>query len=125
MKIYNVLHLSLLELYISNRRPQRIGPLLPEPVVSEAVTRYEIKMILDSSKHNGKLGYWVYWTGYPIEARSWMRASDLPDNDPLVIDFIRSNLISLDEEEFVENEVLPMLCHGHLLYIKENKWTRT
>ena len=87
MKIHNVFHVSLLEIYIPNQYDQRTQPPPPPPIVSDGVEKYFVEHILDSRLHYGKLDYFVHWTGYPIEARSWMWASDLSDDDPLVIDF--------------------------------------
>ena len=87
MRIHPVFHVSLLEKYIANRHPQRDAPPPPDPVIVDDVQRYFVERILDSRLTRGRLDYFVHWQGYPIEDRTWMWASDLPDDDSLVIQF--------------------------------------
>ena len=87
MQIHNVFHVSLLEKYIPNRHPQRSIDAPPDPIVTNGTDRYVVEEILDSRLNHGKLDYWVHWQGYPTEARTWMWASDLTDDNPLVVNF--------------------------------------
>lgn len=92
MKIHPVFHVSLLEEYHPNQLPSRDVEEPPEPEVLEDGTMvYTVEKILDS-KYSGQganrhLQYFVHWQGYPIADRSWIIASDIKANHPLVLDF--------------------------------------
>jgi len=66
MRIHNTFHISLLELYhhdkFSCQRAQ-----LPPPIIIEGEPVYELKQIIDSRLHYGKLQYQAKWTRYPPE----------------------------------------------------------
>lgn len=92
MKIHPVFHVSLLEKYHPNTLPGRDTPQPPDPVIrDDGRVAYVVESILDSDlKGRGRsrnLEYFVHWQGYPESDRSWILASDLPDDDPLVIHF--------------------------------------
>jgi hypothetical protein len=92
MKIHNVFHVSLLEEYHANPYPARVIQEPPPPVVDEDGAEYFIiERILDSRIPNRgalrNLEYFVHWEGYPVSDRSWIPASELKDDDPLVEDF--------------------------------------
>jgi transposase InsO family protein len=88
MQVHPTFHVSLLEKYIPNTHPARqIEPPAPPVVAPNGQLAYEVEQILDSRMHHGRLDYFVHWKGYPVEERTWMWATDLPDEAEQVIDF--------------------------------------
>jgi transposase InsO family protein len=88
MKIHPTFHVSLLESYIPNTLPSRQPLSAPDPeVLPTGEEAYEVEKILDSRIRYRKLMYFVHWTGYPVEERSWTPATDFHDDDSLVVDF--------------------------------------
>lgn len=88
MEIHPVFHVSLLEKFVPNRHPQRTVAPPPDPTVTAGGEElYTVERILDSRWQRDSLQYFVHWEGYPIEERTWAHASDLSDQDPLVIAF--------------------------------------
>jgi len=66
IRIHNRFHISLLELYHHNKFPsQRTQPR--PPIIIEREPEYELKEIIDSHLHYGKLLYRAKWTSYPHE----------------------------------------------------------
>jgi len=66
MRIHNIFHIALLELYHDDGFPsQRRQP--PPPIIVEGEPEYELEEIIDSRLHYGKLQYRAKWTGYPPE----------------------------------------------------------
>jgi len=56
MRIHNIFHISLLELYHNNMLPsQRTQP--PAPILIAGEPEYELELIIDSRLHYGKLQY--------------------------------------------------------------------
>lgn len=92
MRIHPTFHVSLLEKYKPNRHPQREVSEPPAPVINEDGTSRRVhETILDSSRHNDRLQYFVHWMGEPISQRSWIPVSDIPVDDPEVIKFHADN----------------------------------
>ncbi len=56
--------------------PSRVPPL---PLILEDGAIYEVKEILDSRRHGGRLEYLVDWEGYGPEERSWVPRDDILD----------------------------------------------
>ena len=71
-RIHNVFHISLLEKY----KVPRIPSPLPSSPTLQADTLYEIAAFLDSRLRNGKVEYYVDWSGYGPEDRTWMVLDD-------------------------------------------------
>ena len=61
MKIHNVFYVSLLEPYTKTNDSDVPAP---PPIVVKEEDEYEVKEILDSQIHRGKLQYFVKWLGY-------------------------------------------------------------
>ena len=62
MRIHNTFHISLLELYHDDKlSSQRTQP--PPPIIIEGEPEYELKQIIDSRQHYGKLQYPAKWSG--------------------------------------------------------------
>jgi hypothetical protein len=96
MRIHPVFHVSLLEPYHPNTLPDRGMPAPPDPIIREdGQLAHIVEAILDSDYkgrgRNRRLEYFVHWEGYPIADRSWIFASDLDSDDPMVIDYHTSH----------------------------------
>jgi hypothetical protein len=96
MRIHPVFHVSLLEPYHPNTLPDRGMPAPPDPIIREdGQVAHIVEAILDSDYkgrgRNRRLEYFVHWEGYPIADRSWIFASDLDSDDPMVIDYHTSH----------------------------------
>lgn len=87
MDMHPVFHVSLLEKYTPNPYPARTSPPPPDPVVTNGEDAFHVEKILDSRWRRDQLQYFVHWEGYPIEERTWAIAADLPDDEPVVVDF--------------------------------------
>jgi len=76
MKIYNTLHISLLEPYENNKLPsQRQEP--PPPIIIEGEPEYELKEIVNTRLYYGRLQYRAKWTSYsPEHDKVWYPASN-------------------------------------------------
>ena len=81
MKIHNVFHISLLELYTGTNEPN--NPLLP-PIEVEGKEEYKVKEILDSRIHYNKFQYLVKWIGYPHLDNQWLLKDDVTGSQDLV-----------------------------------------
>ena len=81
MKIYNMFHISLLE--PCDRAHEGDVPL-PPPINIENKDKYEVKEILDSRSHYGKLQYFVKWMGYPHSENQWLSEDDVAGSKNLV-----------------------------------------
>ena len=86
MKLHNVFHVSLLEPYHANTLPHRVQPP-PPPVIVDDEIEYEVKEILDSRIHFGRLEYFVDWTGYDASHREWVPAGNVQGAQELVDQF--------------------------------------
>ena len=88
MKIHPTFHVALLEPYLPNTLASRETPDPPPPdLLPSGQEAYEVEQILDSKILRKKLVYFVHWTGYAVNDRSWVQASDFEDDDDLVVDF--------------------------------------
>src|SRR5271170_1725379 len=74
MKIHSVFHVSLLEPYHTSTILDRIQPL-PQPIVVESESEYEVEEILDSKYLRKRLFYLVKWKCYDPSNNSWEPAS--------------------------------------------------
>ena len=83
-RIFNVFHISLLEKYKVPRNPSPL-PSLP---VLESENMYEIAAFLDSRLRNGKVEYFIDWSGYGPEDRTWIVLDD-PNAFPELLEFHR------------------------------------
>src|SRR5207253_11495709 len=74
IKIYNNIHISLLELYEDNKfLSQQLLP--PPPVEIAGENEYELEEIINSRLYYGKLRYRAKWTGYSLEHhKTWYLA---------------------------------------------------
>ena len=76
MKVHPVLHASLLEPYQESPFPGRVQS--PPPSVEiENHEEYEVDKIPDSRRRWDKLEYFVHWSGYDINERTWESAENL------------------------------------------------
>ena len=76
MKIYNTLHISLLEPYEDNKFPAQIQTP-PPPIQIDGEPEFELKEIIDSRLHRDKLEYRAKWTGYsPEHDKTWYPAEN-------------------------------------------------
>ena len=87
MRIHPTFHVSLLEKWYPNVHPERMDPVHPNPDVPGNEERFDIERILDSRFRRDVLQYFVKWKNYGADDNSWAVAADLPDDEPLVIDF--------------------------------------
>ena len=84
MKIHPVFHVSLLEPYYPNTLASRQVPRPPTPEVNaEGEEEWVFSEILKSRFVGRKktLQYFVDWTGFGPEDRSWVSSSDFEDDD--------------------------------------------
>ena len=61
LKIHDVFHVSLLELYTKTNNSNVSAP---SPIVVKGEDKYKVEKILDSQIYQGKLQYLVKWLGY-------------------------------------------------------------
>ena len=86
MKVHPVFHVSLLEPYRESAFPGRIqGP--PPSIEIENHEEYEVDKVLDSRRKRGKLEYFVHWSGYDINERTWEDAENLANAPEKVHEF--------------------------------------
>ena len=76
MRIHPVFHVSLLSRYRANTIQGRQQPP-PPPVEVDGEMEWEVKEVLDSRIHRGKLQYFVDWVGCPVSERTWEPARNL------------------------------------------------
>jgi hypothetical protein len=89
MRIHPVFHVSLLNRYRANTIEGREQPP-PPPVEVDGEMEWEVKEVLDSRIHRGKLQYYVDWVGCPVSERTWEPAGNL-DNAPEVVATYHTN----------------------------------
>ncbi|KAL5524870.1 hypothetical protein ACEPAF_10016 [Sanghuangporus sanghuang] len=77
-KVYPVFNEILLKLAVqlSFKSQKKLPPLLP--VIINKQEEYEVKEILDSHLHQGRLQFLIKWVGY--EEVTWQPESDVKDN---------------------------------------------
>jgi hypothetical protein len=86
MKVHPVFHVSLLEPYRESAFPGRVqGP--PPSIEIENHEEYEVDKVLDSRRRRGKLEYFVHWSGYDINERTWEHAENLANAPEKVQEF--------------------------------------
>ena len=86
MKVHPVFHVSLLEPYRESSFPGRVQS--PPPSIEiENHEEYEVDKILDSRRRWGKLEYFVHWSGYDINERTWESAENLANAPEKVQEF--------------------------------------
>lgn len=91
MQCHPTFHVSMLEKYVPARHPERRTQAPEFRVEGYDDQHYAVERILDSRISRGRLEYFIKYVGYPEEDNCWGLASDLPDDDPLVIDFHTSH----------------------------------
>ena len=89
MRIHPVFHVSLLSRYHANIIQGRQQPP-PPPVEVDGEMEWEVKEVLDSRIHRGKLEYYVDWVGCPVSERTWEPAQNL-DNAPEIVATYHAN----------------------------------
>lgn len=95
MRIHNVFHVSLLDVY----RPPAPGQLPAEPVPiiagDEGEEEYEVERVLNSRARgrgrNRRIEYEVQWAGYAYIRTTWEPAETLTDSADLVAEFHEAN----------------------------------
>jgi hypothetical protein len=86
MKVHPVFHVSLLEPYRESIFPGRVQS--PPPSIEiENHEEYEVETVLDSRRRRGKLEYFVHWSGYDINERTWEDAENLSNAPKKVQEF--------------------------------------
>ena len=86
MKVHPVFHVSLLEPYRESAFPGRVQD--PPPSIKiENHEEYEVDKVLDSWRRRGKLEYFVHWSGYDINERTWEDAENLANAPEKVEEF--------------------------------------
>jgi len=86
MKVHPVFHVSLLEPYRESVFPGRVQD--PPPSIEiENHEEYEVEKILDSRRRRGNLEYFVHWSGYDINERTWEAAENLANAPEKVQEF--------------------------------------
>jgi hypothetical protein len=86
MKVHPVFHVSLLEPYRESSFPGRVQS--PPPSIEiENHEEYEVDKILDSRRRWGKLEYFVHWSGYDVNERTWEPAENLANAPAKVQEF--------------------------------------
>jgi hypothetical protein len=86
MKVHPVFHVSLLEPYRESTFPGRLQQ--PPPSIEiENHEEYEVEKILDSRHKWGRLEYFVHWSGYDINERTWEPAENLANAPEKVQEF--------------------------------------
>ncbi len=81
-RIHTTFHVSLLKPYHSPvSPPTEPGVIMetPLPLIQEDGAIYEVRAILDSRRHGGRLEYLVDWEGFGPEERSWLSRDDILD----------------------------------------------
>lgn len=84
-KIHSVFHVSKLKEY--KMSDAKFGPRssIPDPVVIDGETEYEVEAILDEGiNDDGQRMYLVKWKGYDSASNSWQPASDLTHCDEVL-----------------------------------------
>lgn len=74
-RIYDVVHISLLEKYV--RRDSDDQSVLPLPELVDDNEEWEIEEIKDRKKRRGKIWYLIRWKGYPEEYNQWVPEEDM------------------------------------------------
>ncbi len=88
MKVHPVFHVSLLEPYRESSFSGRVQ--YPPPSIEiETYEEYEVEKVLDSQRRWGKLEYFVHWSGYNINERTWEPAENLANSSQKVQEFHR------------------------------------
>jgi len=79
--VFNVVKLSAaLEDPIPGRKPQA----LPQPIIIDGETEWEVEEILDSHWHWRRFQFLVKWKGFSREHNSWKVTSDVKVLDLIV-----------------------------------------
>jgi len=86
MRIYPVLHVSLLEPHRENPFPSRIQLPPPHIELEDEVER-KVEEILDSRIQRGKIQYLVHWLGYGPHERTWEPPDHLSNAADAVAEF--------------------------------------
>ena len=87
--IYDVFHVSLLELYCTTEGWASSRPPLIE---LEDEEHAEVEEIFDSRVHYGNLQYLVKWLGFPFTDNEWLKAEELGTAEEYVTDFHKKYL---------------------------------
>ena len=83
-EVYKVFHVSFFELY---RTPPEQEEAKPPPTEVDGKEHWEIKEILDSRTHYGKLQYLVRWLGYSDSNNQWLSMVELQHVEKLTLAF--------------------------------------
>ena len=87
MKIHNIFHISLLELYEDNKFPSQIQTH-PPPIEIDGEPEYELEEIIDSRLHRNNLQYRAKWTGYsPEHDKTWYPAENFENANVAIEQF--------------------------------------
>ena len=101
-QMHDVFHVSLLEPYIANAIPDRHvpppPPMLMTSVDGSSAEEYEIEEIVASRIRYNRTEYLVHWKGYSIVDRQWIAASELPNCQQLVDEFLARQALSETKE---------------------------
>ena len=81
MKIHDMFYVLLLKPY--NRAHEGNIPL-PLPINVKGKDKYEVKKVLDSRSHYGKLQYFIKWMGYPHSENQWLSEDDVTGSKNIV-----------------------------------------
>jgi hypothetical protein len=88
IKLYPVFYISLLEPAEPDSKPIP-GHIqqTPLPVIIDNEEEWELKEIVDSHCHRNQLQYWVKWTGFHDQDKTWYPATNFKNSQDAVQQF--------------------------------------
>lgn len=88
MSIHPVVNIAFLEPYKPNTLPSRQTlPPTPAPEIVDGQEHFHVSHILDSRIRRRRLEYLVHFSGFGVQDREWVPASDLSDDAPAVLEY--------------------------------------
>lgn len=94
MKVHDVFHVSLLELYVESTLADREVPKPPPVVIADEQghkhDEYVVEKVLAKRIRNKKPYYLIHWQGYGIGDRSWEPIENLQNAQEVISEFERT-----------------------------------
>lgn len=76
-RVHPVFHVSLLKPAVSSPFRSVSDSSPPVPILIDGEQHFEVKSILDSRKHHGKVQYLVAWKHFPLSHAEWVYETDI------------------------------------------------